>query len=473
MPRASRVCFQSAFSPSAGKTRRGPRCSLVWLSHILGCIVPRPGLFELTPPERGYLKPIPGRIYLIAFVCWTALLRASAPFPIFFQFDWHPNAQFAGLLLAEHRGWYRDAGLDVTFVGLEKGAATVDQVVSGTNWLGCAESSVLVSARAEGAPIRAIGTMLQAGPMALISLKSNGITTLNDLIGKKMGIRPEGLGALDIVLRHDGLKLEQFTIINKDQTFEQLIDGSCEAIQGYLIDEAVELETKGIPIQTIPYYEHGYPSYSQVYFTTETMLKEHRRELRKFMEVSRRGWQAALLSPDEAAQLVVNHFAPTLDPVYQRRSLMSIARLATLETGFEGIGQMSPKTWARILQTIYDKGVIQKPLEVTDIADFSVGGSSSCFRSTKLPSKEFRESGGYYPSISLCTNNENGKQSQLVDMVVAVNPEGIPATAMLLRSSKSRRIDSHIIQEVTRLWRWPTGTWRQFSIEVPIAIHQR
>ncbi len=412
----------------------------------------------------------PRLTFLVSLLFWAVFLRASDRFPLCFQLDWHLNAQFAGLLLAQQQGWYREAGLDVTFLPIGQEANAINRVVAGTNWMGCAESSVLVSARAAGAPIRAIGTMLQTGPLALICLKSSGNTNLRDLIGKKIGIRTEGLGAFDVILRHDGWRRDQFDIVNKDQTVQQLLDGSCDAIQGYLIDEAVELETKGIPIQTIPYYEHGYNSYSQVYFTSETMLTTHRRELRKFMEVSRRGWQAALLGPDEAAQVVVNTFAPDLEPVYQRRSLVSLARLATLETGFEGMGHMSPKTWARILQTIHDSGVIQQRLAVSDIADFSVLGSASCRRLKKLPSKDFRESGGLYPEITVSAELENMPLPRFVEMVVAVSPEGIPATTMLLRASTSRSLDNRIISEVTRQWRWPKGAWRQFRVQVPITI---
>lgn len=304
---------------------------------------------------------MPRPLLLVPFLFWTVFLQASGPFPLFFQLDWHPNAQFAGLLLAQQRGWYREAGLEVTILPIGQEPNAVHRVAAGTNWLGCAESSLLVSAKALGAPIRAIGTMLQAGPLALISLKSNGITNLRDLIGKKVGIRNDGLAAFDVVLKHDGWRRDQFTIVEKDQTLQQLLDGSCDAIQGYLIDEAIELETKGIPIRAIPYYEHGYHSYSQVYFTSETMLRDHCRELRKFLEVSRRGWQAALLAPEEAAAVVVHIFAPDLDVVYQRRSLVSLARLATIESGFEGMGQMSPKTWTRILETIHDSGIILGP----------------------------------------------------------------------------------------------------------------
>lgn len=414
----------------------------------------------------------PRQLFLALLLFWTVLLRASVPFPLFFQLDWHPNAQFAGLLLAQERGWYREANLEVTFLPIGQEPDAVHRVVAGTNWLGCAESSVLVSARASGAPIRAIGTMLQAGPLALISLKSNRITNLCNLVGKKLGIRNEGLAAIQVVLKHDGWKTDQFIFTEKDQTIQQLLDGSCDAVQGYLIDEAIELETKGVAIQTIPYYEHGYHSYSQVYFTSETMLRDHRRELRKFLEVSRRGWQAALLAPEEAANVVVHSYAPSLDVVYQRRSLASLARLATIESGFEGMGWMSPETWTRILETIYNSGVIHHPLAVSDIADFSIFDTSSCRHRTQLPTRNFLESGGLYPAIILPTDMENRSLPRSVEMVVAVSPAGIAETAMLLQASTSHSFDSRIINEVTQRWRWPAGTWRQFRIQVPLTTHR-
>ncbi len=293
---------------------------------------------------------------------WNSLLRilavlgSIAPLlgaeltKLSFQLDWHPNAQFAGLLLAQHNGWYREAGLDVTFVPVDTEMKVVNTVVSGGNWLGCSESGVLIAAKASGAPIRAIGTMLQGSPMGLISLREKGFDSLARLRGKRLGIHPDGRKALELVLAHEGFKPSEFTIVEKDHDLTPLLNGDCDAVQGYSIDEAVALESRGIPIHMIPYHAHGYSAYSQVYFGSEAFLKSNKDVAKRFLAVSNRGWRAAFADPAAASRIVVQHFAPKLDPEYQRRSLEAISRLAIYETGASGLGQMQRKTWRGALK---------------------------------------------------------------------------------------------------------------------------
>ena len=270
-----------------------------------------------------------------------AAIAGGPGLPLTFQLDWHPNAQFAGLLVAKERGWYQAAGLDVTIRPVDTKMDVVERVVGGTNWLGCSEVGVLLSARAQGAPIKAIGTMFQASPMALLSLQTNGYTNLNSLRGKTLGVLPDGQRALEVVLAHDGLRRNQFKIIQKEHNTSGLLNGTCAAIQGYLIDEAIELELQGHPIHTIPYYQHGYVAYSQVYFASESMIRQNAEALRVFLEVSRAGWQAAFLDPEGTCSMIREKYNTQLDSQYQLRSLQRIAQLSTVETGFSGLGAMS------------------------------------------------------------------------------------------------------------------------------------
>ena len=49
-----------------------------------------------------------------AALCLAAAAPADAGDPLVLQLKWLPDAQFAGYFVAEAKGFYRDAGLDVT-----------------------------------------------------------------------------------------------------------------------------------------------------------------------------------------------------------------------------------------------------------------------------------------------------------------------------------------------------------------------
>ena len=58
----------------------------------------------------------------------SALALAALPFtraadlvPVTMQLDWKPNVQFAGLVVAVEKGYYREAGLDVRLRPVDTG----------------------------------------------------------------------------------------------------------------------------------------------------------------------------------------------------------------------------------------------------------------------------------------------------------------------------------------------------------------
>jgi ABC-type nitrate/sulfonate/bicarbonate transport system substrate-binding protein/formylglycine-generating enzyme required for sulfatase activity len=270
---------------------------------------------------------------------------ARARTPVTVQLDWRLNVQFAGLLLAQERGWYREAGLDVTVLPVDPEMRMVERVLAGTNWIGSAESGVLLAARAAGAPVRAFGTMFQGTPMGLMSLKARGITRPADLVGRRVGIHPDGQRALDLVLASAGLARGQLTILEKPHDLGPLLRGEFDAVQGYAIDEAVALAAAGTEINVLPYHEHGYAAYSQVYFTAVAFLERDPAAVAAFLAASSRGWRAAAADPAATARFVVARHAPDLDPGYQERSLRAIVPLLTREGGPGSEGAMEPATW--------------------------------------------------------------------------------------------------------------------------------
>jgi ABC-type nitrate/sulfonate/bicarbonate transport system substrate-binding protein len=105
-----------------------------------------------------------GILTLLVAHALPSCLADSPLVPVTMQLDWKPNVQFAGILMALEKGYYREAGLDVRVQPVDQEMKVVESVVQGTNWIGCSESGVLLGARAQGAPIKAVGTMLQGSP---------------------------------------------------------------------------------------------------------------------------------------------------------------------------------------------------------------------------------------------------------------------------------------------------------------------
>src|ERR1700746_2757052 len=104
------------------------------------------------------------------------------------QLKWVAQAQFAGYFVAKDKGFYKDAGLDVT---INPGVPDVapPQVIAGggadvvVDWM----ASALASREEGGPPVNISQTFKHSG-LELVCRKDTGIKKPEDLKGKTVGI---------------------------------------------------------------------------------------------------------------------------------------------------------------------------------------------------------------------------------------------------------------------------------------------
>jgi len=95
--------------------------------------------------------------------------------------DWFANTNHAGFLLAEKKGYFKEAGLDVKIHGDVHGDIEVgesDIIVS--------PQPALLKAMKQGEKIVAIATLTQSSDSGIVSLKESGITSPKKLEGKRL-----------------------------------------------------------------------------------------------------------------------------------------------------------------------------------------------------------------------------------------------------------------------------------------------
>lgn len=291
--------------------------------------------------------------------------------PVTMQLDWIYNVQFAGLYQAKSQGYYAAAGLDVTLVPAQKGQKTVEAVLSRTGLsLGCAESNVLLRARSEGAPIVALATMFQGSPMGWMYLPESGISSLADFQGKRIGVHPDGEKVIRLLFERQGLQGEDIELPNVGYDPAILISGEVDAMQAYYIDEFVklQLETNGQGAMIMA-KDAGYSAYSQVFFTTESLLAENEAALYRFLKASQLGWQYALENIEETVDLVLQEYNPQLDRAYQVASLEKIRELV-MPDGQQIMAPMDRKVWEQAQADYLQFGLLEAPADLDQLLDF-------------------------------------------------------------------------------------------------------
>lgn len=288
---------------------------------------------------------------------WALLalgLPVLAATPVTLQLKWTHNFQFAGYYAALEKGYYREAGLDVSIKEAQPGLDVAAQVVSGQADFGVGTSSLLLHRHA-GRPVVVLATIFQHSPAAFIARRQSATQSVHDLAGRRVMIEP-GMDELSAYLRREGIADDALSVVQHSFDPRDLIDGKVDAMSAYLSFEPYFLDKAGLDYQIFTPRSMGIDFYGDNLFTSEALLKSSPEVVKAFREASLRGGEYAMAYPGEIAALIHDRFAPTqpLDfQLFAARQMQSLIRADVVE-----IGYMSTGRWRHIAETYADIGML-------------------------------------------------------------------------------------------------------------------
>jgi NitT/TauT family transport system substrate-binding protein len=292
------------------------------------------------------------------------------------QLDWVFNVQFAGLLLANDLGLYRQQGLDVVIKPWENEVIVPQAVAETPMMIGCAEQNLILDAQAQGMPLKAIATMFQASPYGLMSLPDSGITSLSDLAGKRVGVHLDGIKVMELVKGISGISDIEVVEISHQNKLDRLLSGEFAALQCYAVDEPIGFlrQVGELPI-VLPMDEYGYTAYAQVLFTTDALLEQQPEQVKTFLEASFEGWTIAFSNVIDTAQMIVQRYVEPnsqyFDLEYQIQSLELVKEYVMRGISESQIGTISPERWQEAADRMAEYHIIETLTDVSDSIDLS------------------------------------------------------------------------------------------------------
>src|SRR5262245_62000961 len=106
---------------------------------------------------------------------------------ITFVTDFGFNGRHAYYFVAQEKGYYKSANLDVNIVRGQGSADAVKQVAAGTAQIGFADAASLILGRGnDGVPVKMVAVVYAKPPHAIYVLKESGIKTPKDLEGRSV-----------------------------------------------------------------------------------------------------------------------------------------------------------------------------------------------------------------------------------------------------------------------------------------------
>ena len=269
---------------------------------------------------------------------------ASSAEKVALQLRWVPQAQFAGYYVAKDKGYYREAGLDVTITPGGPQVSPPQVIASGgadiiIDWM----ASALV-AREKGVPIVNIAQPFKKSGLQLTCRADTNIKLPADLRGRTLGVWFSGsqypfLSWMSkLGYRTDGSP-GAVKAVKQDTSIDLLLQKRADCISTMTYDEYWQLIDAGFtPSQlvTFNYDEQGVPTLEDGIYVIDSRLRDpgFLARIAAFVKASMQGWQYTRQNPDEATKIVLaNSSKGAQNEKHERRMMDEIDKLLDSSNG--------------------------------------------------------------------------------------------------------------------------------------------
>ncbi|MFM9844407.1 MAG: ABC transporter substrate-binding protein [Dongiaceae bacterium] len=291
--------------------------------------------------------------------------RAEAADALTLQLKWVTQAQFAGYYVAKEKGFYDEAGLDVT---IKAGGPDINpsQVIAGggadvvLDWMPSA-----LATREKGVPLVNIAQPFQKSGMMLTCRKETGISKPEDFKGKTLGVWFAGneypfLSWMSTLGLSTSGGADGVTVLKQGFNVDPLLQKQADCISTMTYNEYWQVIDAGLPAEELvvfPYEDQGVATLEDGIYTMESSLQDPAMvdKLARFVKASMKGWDWAVANPDEAAMIVLeNDETGAQTEKHQKRMMGEIAKLVGKSQ--KGTGYLDPAAYDRTVKILLAGG---------------------------------------------------------------------------------------------------------------------
>jgi two-component system, sensor histidine kinase and response regulator len=272
------------------------------------------------------------------------------------QLKWHHQFQFAGYYAAAERGFYRDAGLDVTIVPGGPNVDVIGNVVEGRADFGVGTSGALID-RAGGRQVVVLAAVFQHSPaIVLVPRRAADVSGVHGLQNHRL-MDTRGSEDVDAMLLRAGVDYRRMPRVEHNGDPRDLLDGKADAMVAYSTNEPFILEQLGAPYAAYSPRAAGIDFYGDNLVTSDRQLAKHPERVRAFRAASLKGWDYALSHKAEMVELILHKYSQARS----REALLFEAGQteALIQADLVELGHQSAARWAAIADTYRSLGMLQ------------------------------------------------------------------------------------------------------------------
>jgi len=299
---------------------------------------------------------------LSALAVGFAATTAMAADKVTLQLKWVTQAQFAGYYVAKDKGFYSDAGLDVT---INPGGPDVapPQVIAGggadvvIDWMPSALAS-----REKGVPLVNIAQPFKRSGMMLTCRKETGIKSPGDFKGRTLGVWFYGneypflswMSKLGISTKGgaDGVK-----VLKQGFNVDPILQKQADCVSTMTYNEYWQIIDAGLDadeLKVFKYEDQGVATLEDGLYVLEKNLSDAAfvDKMARFVKASMKGWAWARDNQKAAAEIVLEN--DTTGAQTEKHQVRMMGEINKLTAGSNG--KLDPAAYERTVMTLMGGG---------------------------------------------------------------------------------------------------------------------
>lgn len=284
--------------------------------------------------------------------------------------DWTPNTNHTGFYVALEKGYYEEAGLNVTIVQPPENGA-VQACAAGQAQFAIDAQDTLAPAFTSDTPldVTAVAALIQHNTSGIISKKGEGMDRPSGITGKTYLTwdSPTEKAIMENVVNGDGGDWDKVTLIPNTVTEEaqDVSNNPDHAIWVFYAWGGINAKVNNIDTDFFFFKDINptFDYYTPVIIANNEFLNSNPDAAKKFLEATRKGYEYAVANPEEAAQILINgdetgSLTGSEQLVTESQKYLANQYIADAQKW----GYIDPARWDGFYAWLYEEGLVEKEL---------------------------------------------------------------------------------------------------------------
>jgi NitT/TauT family transport system substrate-binding protein len=285
------------------------------------------------------------------------------------RMEWVNNPEFAGMYVAQEKGFYRAVGLNVELKEFQDSTNLNKEVSDGTVDYGVSTPLELILARDNSEKNKAIAAIYQTSAFSFVAKKAANVKYPADFKGKilgKSGNNNEAAVTYAALMAYANLSPSDATL--KAVDFDVLAafnKNQSDVVDLYRTDQTYLLDQAHIPYSEIFPEQFGFNIYGDILIASDSTIAKKPAQTKAFVQATLKGWRYVIDHESEALTILAKHDNKLYqDPAYVKYDLDGTIPLIK-PTGGKPLGSMEYVPWNRAYLAVQVSGLLKTSFDVS------------------------------------------------------------------------------------------------------------